>query len=316
MKRRPLLIFLICVLQACAATGLKTEKNKSIPEWVNNPHAFCSADEMCAVGSGLTQNRAKADARSGLAKIFETKIKTSFETVFTERNNSASLNVRDYISDESDVILQSVEIKETFETPDDIFALAVLNKPVATRITKQDLEKLDKKMLSLLNEDTPAAAVQLEKLYEERYNVNRRYTVLTGKPLAEKISYEQVYNNKKSRIGKRHVFLTVEGKSPASFSQTVQNVLTENGYTFADTFSKSTPEIIISLKEEKQHLNISGFVKYSYRFTLKGPDKNGVTTEILATTIEETGRNEKQAYANALESLTTYLSQNILNLNF
>jgi hypothetical protein len=156
----------------------------------------------------------------------------------------------------------------------------------------------------------------LEKLYEERYNVNRRYTVLTGKPWAEKISYEQVYNNKKSRIGKRHVFLKVEGKSPASFEQTVRTVLTENGYTFADTASEKTPKVIISLKKEKQPLNISGFVKYSYLFTMKGPDKNGVMTDVFATTIEETGRNEKQAYTNALASLTTYLSQNILNLNF
>lgn len=316
MKQRLLLIFLICVLQACAATDLKTEKNKSIPKWVNNPYALCSTDEMCAVGTGLTRNRSKTDARSELAKIFESKIKASFETVVTERNNNAVLNIRDYISDESDVILQSVEIKETFETPDEIFSLAVLNKPTATRITKQDLDKLDEKMHALLNEDTPAAAVQLEKLYEERYNINRRYTVLTGRAYAEKISYEQVYNNKKARTGKHHIFLTVEGNTPPSFAQTVRTVLTENGYTFADTASEKTPKVIISLKKEKQPLNISGFVKYSYLFTMKGPDKNGVMTDVFATTIEETGRNEKQAYTNALTSLKTYLTQNILNLNF
>ena len=224
--------------------------------------------------------------------------------------------MKDYISDESEVILEAVEIKETYESPEDVYALAVLNKPTAARVTKQDIDDLDKKMQALLKEDTPAAAVQLEKLYEERRGYNRRYTVLTGHPMDEVVGYDQVYGNKKDRIGKRHIFLTVDGKPNTAFDQAVRSVLKENGYTFAASASEETPKVTISFEEEEQYIKVKGFVKYAYHFTMKAPDKKGRMIDVLATTIEESGRNQKQAFKNALTSLKDYIKENILNLNF
>ncbi len=318
MKKRGFLmtVFLAIVLQACAATAATKTDAATQPKWVNNPSAACTKSEMCAVGTGASVKRAQADARNQIAKIFESKIKSSFETTFIDENDTSYSKVKDYISDESEVILESVEIKETYETPTDVYALAVLNKPTATRITKQDIDALDQKMQLLLKEDTPAAAVQLEKLYEERRGYNRRYTVLTGHPMPEQVTYDQVYGNKKDRIGKRHIFLTVDGKPNASFDQAVRSVLKENGYTFAASASEETPKVTISFEEEEQYMKVKGFVKYAYHFTMKAPDKKGKMIDVLATTIEESGRNQQQAFKNALTSLKTYIQENILNLNF
>ena len=318
MKKRVFLttVFLAIVLQACAATAATKKDAAAKPKWVNDPSAACTKSELCAVGTGASVKRAQADARNQIAKIFESKIKSSFETTFIDENDTSYSKVKDYISDESEVILESVEIKETYETPTDVYALAVLNKPTAARITKQDIDDLDQKMAALLKEDTPAAAVQLEKLYEERRSYNRRYTVLTGHPMDEVVGYDQVYGNKKDRIGKRHIFLTVDGKPNASFDQAVRSVLKENGYTFAASASEETPKVIISLEEEEQYLKVKGFVKYAYHFTMKAPDKKGKMIDVLATTIEESGRNQQQAFKNALASLKDYIKENILNLNF
>ena len=311
-------LFLSFALQACATTNAKTAAAGSKPKWVNDPSAACAAGELCAVGTGATVKRAQADARNQMAKIFESKITSSFETTYIEENDQNYSKVKDYISDESEVILQAVEIKETFEDAKsgDVFALAVLNKPTAARVTKQDIDDLDQKMTALLKEDTPAAAVQLEKLYEERRSYNRRYTVLTGHPAAEVVGYDQVYGNKKDRIGKRHIYLTVDGKPNAAFDQAVRSVLKENGYTFAASASEETPKVVISFQEEEQYIKVKGFVKYAYHFTMKGPDKKGRMIDVLATTIEESGRNQQQAFKNALESLKGYIKENVLNLNF
>ena len=321
MKRRLFLtgLFLAAFLQACATTGSSAKAAAgSKPKWVNDPSAGCIATELCAVGSGATVKRAQADARNQIAKIFESRIKSSFETTFIDENDKTYSKVKDFISDESEVILQAVEVKETYEDAKtgDVYALGVLNKPTAARITKQDIEDLDQKMTALLNEDTPAAAVQLEKLYEERRSYNRRYTVLTGHPMDEVVGYDQVYGNKKTRIGKRHIFLKVDGKPEKAFDQAVRSVLKENGYTFADSVSESTPKVIISFEEEEQYMKVKGFVKYAYHFTMKAPDGKGETIDVLATTIEETGRNRQQAFKNALETLKAYIKDNILNLNF
>lgn len=184
------------------AGQIKTGK----PEWINNPYAVCAKEELCAVGVGSGLNSAKADARSGLAKVFEARIKSSFESTLNQNDDETTSKIRDYVSESSDVLLNAVEIKETFDTPTDVYALAVLNKPAAARITQEEIDDLDQKMKALLQEDSPAAAVRLEKLYEQRRGLNQRHIVLTGSPVIEEVTYEQVYGNKKARIGKRHIF--------------------------------------------------------------------------------------------------------------
>lgn len=312
MIKRIFLTVLFLMTAAQAQAKSKQEK----PEWINNPYAVCAKEELCAVGVGSGLNSAKADARSGLAKVFEARIKSSFESTLNQNDDETTSKIRDYVSESSDVLLNAVEIKETFDTPTDVYALAVLNKPAAARITQEEIDDLDQKMKALLQEDSPAAAVRLEKLYEQRRGLNQRYIVLTGSPVIEEVTYEQVYGNKKVRIGKRHIFLSVAGKPDKAFDQTVRGVLKENGYTFADEADGRTPRVIISLQPEKQYSNIDGFVKYAYHFTMKAPDKKGKTIDVLATTLTETGRNERQAFSNALESLKAYLNENVLNLNF
>lgn len=312
MIKRIFLTVLFLMTAAQAQAKSKQEK----PEWINNPYAVCAKEELCAVGVGSGLNSAKADARSGLAKVFEARIKSSFESTLNQNDDETTSKIRDYVSESSDVLLNAVEIKETFDTPTDVYALAVLNKPAAARITQEEIDDLDQKMKALLQEDSPAAAVRLEKLYEQRRGLNQRHIVLTGSPVIEEVTYEQVYGNKKARIGKRHIFLSVAGKPDKAFDQTVRGVLKENGYTFADEADGRTPRVIISLQPEKQYSNIDGFVKYAYHFTMKAPDKKGKTIDVLATTLMETGRNERQAFSNALESLKAYLNENVLNLNF
>lgn len=312
MIKRIFLTVLFLMTAAQAQAKSKQEK----PEWINNPYAVCAKEELCAVGVGSGLNSAKADARSGLAKVFEARIKSSFESTLNQNDDETTSKIRDYVSESSDVLLNAVEIKETFDTPTDVYALAVLNKPAAARITQEEIDDLDQKMKALLQEDSPAAAVRLEKLYEQRRGLNQRHIVLTGSPVIEEVTYEQVYGNKKARIGKRHIFLSVAGKPDKAFDQTVRGVLKENGYTFADKADGRTPRVIISLQPEKQYSNIDGFVKYAYHFTMKAPDKKGKTIDVLATTLMETGRNERQAFSNALESLKAYLNENVLNLNF
>lgn len=306
----------LTVLLCAGIFPARAESDKEKPEWINNPYTVCNKAELCAVGIGAGLNSAKADARSGLAKVFEARIKSSFEAALNQNNDETTSKIRDYISESSDVLLNAVEIKETFETPTDIYALAVLNKPVAARITQEEIDDLDQKMKALLQEDSPAAAVRLEKLYEQRRGLNQRHIVLTGSPVIEEVTYEQVYGNKKVRIGKRHIFLRVAGRPDKAFDQAVRSVLKENGYTFAAIPDDRTPPVTISLQPEKQYSNIEGFVKYAYHFTMKAPDKNGKIIDVLATTLIETGRNEQQARSNALESLKVYLNENVLTLNF
>ncbi len=316
MKRLFLTIggfFFLFALTACAAD--KTVKTE-LPAWVNSPYASCSADELCAVGTASNFALAKADARNGLAKVFQARIKSSFESDTRVKNDDVSSEMRDFVSETSDVMLNATEIRETFKDNGKFYALATLDKNKAARITREEIDDLDEKMTALLQDESPAAAVRLEKLYEKRRGLNQRYITLAGESIPESVSYDQVYGNKKARVGKRHVYLSPKAGSKPSFVQTVRGVMTENGYTFATVPTEKTPVVHVSMTAERQFLKVDGFVKYDYHFVLSAPDKNGVDVERLATTFTESGLNENQAYSKAILSLKDYLKENILNLYF
>ena len=87
MKKRLSLtnLLLAFVLQACVITNTNAKTAaEAKPKWINDPAAACAPSELCAVGTGATVKRAQADARNQIAKVFESKIKSSFETTFID----------------------------------------------------------------------------------------------------------------------------------------------------------------------------------------------------------------------------------------
>ena len=311
MKRMLFVGFAAFLAVSCAhATAQKNER----PAWVDNPYKVCSADQMCAVGVGSRLKMARADARSGIAKIFESKIQSSFSSDLSSKNDEITQNVRERLDVETDMLIDAVEIKETYETPTDFYALAVLNKNTAVEKTIRELTLLDNQMRALTSDDTPASAVRMEELYFKRNGINQRYIVLTGKSYPETVTYDDVAKAKKNRIGKRHIFLNVNA-SPV-LESAIKQVLTQNGYTFAKNRTGETPSVTVSIVAERAHLNVEGFVKYVYHLTLSGPDKKGTAVELLSTSFDGSGRNEKQAAASIADEVKGYLAENILKLSF
>ena len=314
MRKNRFIPAVLAALAVASCAHARSGSQNDRPDWIDNPYKVCAKDEMCAVGVGSQLKMARADARSGIAKIFESRVQSSFSSTTASDNDAIAESVRDHLNVETDMLIDAVEIKETFETPTDYYALAVLNKNTAIEKTVRELQLLDSQMANLMRDTTPASAVKLEKTYFERVGINQRYIVLTGKSYPEEVTYDDVYKAKKSRVGARHIYL-VTNAAPV-LESAVKEVLTQNGYTFAKNRTQKTPAVRVKITPEQAHLNVAGFVKYVYHFTLSGPDKKGVEVELLSTSFDGSGRNEKQAAASVADDLKAYLSENILNLNF
>ena len=311
MKKAFLLLATLC-LASCASTG-DAKKEAGEPDWIKNPASVCSSDELCAVGEGRTPKRAKADARAALGKIFETKLAASFENTLSQDEEGTRERVRDSVAEETDIVLESVEIRETFENAKNVFALAVLNKDKAVKLLRRDMAKLDGDMEEMRSRKTPPSAIRLEKLFAERSGLNRRHVVLTGKDYMESLSYDDVKAYKKAVTGKK-IFLTTKGER--AFDKAIRNAMLENGYIFVSDPEKAAAQVTATVESDEQYLNVKGFVKYAFRFTLRGPDKTGKQVEQLVESFDETGRNEVQAAANATESLKKYLSEHLVDVKF
>lgn len=311
MKKALLLLTTLC-LASCASTG-GANKKAGEPAWVAHAASACASGELCAVGEGQTAKRAKTDARAALGKVFETKLAASYENVLSQDGDGVMERSRDSVSEQTDIVLEAVEIRETYEKGGNFFALAVLNKDKAAKLLKQDMDKLDEDMEIMRSRKTPPSAIRLEKLFAERSGLNRRYVVLTGKSRMESLSYNDVTAYKKAVTGKK-IFLTTKGAR--TFDKAVRNAMLENGYAFVADPEKAAARVTATIESDEQFLNVKGFVKYAFRFTLSGPDKSGKQVEQLVESFDETGRSEVQAAANATEALKKYLSEHLIDVKF
>ncbi|MBF0208221.1 MAG: hypothetical protein HQK53_15190, partial [Oligoflexia bacterium] len=132
--------------------------NSTRPAWINDPMSECQESmEICAVGSGMGEMKAEANARLAIAQIFETKIqgKKSFtkstsqeestKSVIATRagtkesksgssseQNVASSSVQEsslsQLDEITDAIVEGVMIKKKHQDKDAVYALAVLDK--------------------------------------------------------------------------------------------------------------------------------------------------------------------------------------------
>lgn len=203
LKAYALAFGLICVSFAVSA------KEAEQPEWVSNPTAKCHENEFCSVGIGSSAKKADADASSGIAKIFEAKVKASFSSTTESSNDEVSSAVSSSVSESVSATVSNMEIKERFQKGNTFYSFAVLNKDRSAKMVREKIGDIDERMEMLLTDDTAMSAAKLEKLYEQRLGLNQQHIVLAGKGIPSTVSYSDVFKNKKAKTGGKDFYLFV-----------------------------------------------------------------------------------------------------------
>ena len=306
---------LMCVAGlVCASFAPAGAKEAEPPKWVSNPASFCSESAFCAVGSGKTLKAATADARAGIAKIFQAQVKASFSSTTEADNDTVSSSAKANLSEESDVLLKSVEIKENFTRNDTVYALAFMDKAKVARIISAQINDIDSKMEAFLDDDQAASARMAEKLYEKRRDLNELMIVLMGKGIAERFSYDDVFKNRKEKTKGGDICLHFSGLQTEAFKRTIKNVLKNNGYVISNECSFT---ISVKLSAEEEPFDIDGLHKYAFTLSLKAKDTGtGKQTSLFETTLSEAGRNEKQTLPFILEQIKQELTDAVSDFSF
>ncbi|MDD2840604.1 MAG: LPP20 family lipoprotein, partial [Rickettsiales bacterium] len=151
----------------------------SNPEWINHPYKECASNEICASGYGKSSNSAKTDARNNILKYFETNVKSTFTSSLSSDEETIKNFSSEDMEELSSGILKGVKIKENFQNKEEYFAFAVLDKTVVAKELISDINKLDSQMKLLLAEKNPKYNKQLEKSYQKREELNKKYLILT-----------------------------------------------------------------------------------------------------------------------------------------
>ena len=321
-KKLIILALLLLGLSACASSkqaSLASLDKSAKPSWIASPWESCGIKEVCAVGSGDTQSRANADARSGIMKWFKSNIKSSarFAESADDDGFSSSASVETW--EGADGILKGVEIKENFEDAGGRhYSLAGFNKVAAAAAIRLKIGQLDEKMKSLLGDNTKKSIRMLEGYYNAREELNDQYLFLSGVSVPEAVTYAQVLKSRSSKIVKGLSYYVnirdIHGiDTPRQMTATVKEALTSIGNSVSADAYSSDRHVTGSLEAVKQHLNVSGFVKYQFVLKLDCAEGEKVINSLVTSETYE-GRSQQQAFEAALPKLKAYIHEHIYDL--
>ena len=282
----------------CTSFAVQAKEDKQ-PEWVNNPTSNCKEEEFCSVGIGSSEKKADADASSGIAKIFEAKVKASFSSTTESKDDEVSSAVTSSVSENVAATVSNMEIKER-----------------SAEMVREKIGDIDERMEMLLTDDTAMSAAKLEKLYEQRLGLNQQHIVLTGRGILATVSYSDVFKNKKEKMGGKDFYLFVAGTKNKSLEKSVKSLLLKNGFTFVKN-REGARVLTITVSKTQEPFAIPEMVKYEYTISIRIKNSgDGKTVELLEEAFEGTGLNEKQAFDEAVGEFEKYLKEHLEELEF
>ena len=304
----------ILLTSVCAFSSFAVQAKEEKPAWINNPYSVCGQELFCAVGTGENLKTAGTEARAGIAKIFQTQIQSSYASSVSQNNDDVQSSAKLSLSENTNVLLKTAEIKETFSDATGFYALASLDKNKAARIVGSEIADIDSKMETYLQDNTASSARKAEKLYEKRRGLNELIIVLVGRGVMETVSYEDVFKNRKEKTKGGDICLQFKGIAPAAFKTSVTNVLKNAGYAFSNDCSV---RLIADVAAQKVPYSLGGMHKYDFTISLKAHDiLTGKQSDLFETVLTEVGMSENQALPLVLNDLKQELSEAVGEFSF
>lgn len=299
----------------------------SKPKWLSSPDEFCPPTLLCAVGSGTGQMNAQINARAEIAKIFETKVKSkmtittsSSQTSDADSILSGGMDEDTYqqVTEAAEGVLDGVEIKESWEDDESVYALASLHKRKAADRLASKMDELDEKIKTHYDLGKRSDLSKCLKFLKVRTALDLRYEILKGRRYTNAISYSQIMKKKRAK-GKLGTTILLDFKEVGKISEVgtwvTEKLLEEDFKVTRRKKNTHTFTVKGALASEKQYFNVKGFVKYKFLLSLKSKNKNGEVVGSVSHTVLQTGRSFKQAYMNAIPSIKRFINEDLDQLN-
>ena len=235
------------VLTACSSTQ---------PEWVDKPaEQYPQQRYLSAVGEADDRSAADDRALANLAKIFEVAVSDrsmdfSQARVSADQSGLTTSNVQSasrYVSTEAKQVLEGAQLVESWQGQEGkTYSLAVLEKSPATRRFRESVRGADRQINDRVNyasQQAPnpvvalAALEQARKIENQRSNLNRNLTVVSGKGI--KATHDQASLEKLLRTALASLHFHAEADSP----ELQQNLESAVG-TLGITLDKEAPYLL------------------------------------------------------------------------
>jgi hypothetical protein len=233
------------------------------PDWLDKPaEQYPQQSYLSAVGEADDRSSADGRALANLAKIFEVAIKDnsldfSQAQVSSDQSGSAVNNIQTtsrYVSTEARQVLEGAQLVESWQAEEGkTYALAVLEKAPAERRFRDGVRNADRQIadrVKYASQQAPnpvaalAALEQARKIENQRSNLNRNLSVVSGKGIKahyDQASLEQLLRN---------ALVTLHFHAVADSPQLQQNLESAIG-ALGITLDKNAPyQLVASMDTE------------------------------------------------------------------
>lgn len=299
------------------------------PDWLDKPaEQYPQQRYLSAVGEADDRNNADSRALANLAKIFEVAIRdrsldfsqAKVSSDQSERTVSNTQETSRYVTTEARQVLEGAQLVESWQAEEGkAYALAVLEKAPAERRFRDGVRSADRQIEDRVNyasRQAPnpvvalAALEQARKIENQRSNLNRNLSVVSGKGI--KAQYDQASLEKLLR----NALVTLHFHAEADSTQLQQDLESAIG-ALGVTLDKNAPyQLIASMDTEPVQLKqgwywLRGSMELSLIYQGETLAKKRWPLKVSAT---DKGMVEQRAKDKLSEQMTTYLYELITSV--
>ena len=304
---------------------LLTSAQASAPDWFSDyvkANSGCDHQYLCAVGDGETLADALSEARSEVAKFFQTKVKakTQIANSTEQKSDNPSLGSFDEwtnktVSEETSELISGLEIKKQESIDGHSYVLMTLDRSKTAKMLKEKIDELDledSKLMELNSRFTYPKMMNNLMVIEA---FSDRYNLLTNAPLKLLVKKETLLS-KLNKLSPLKMSLTTVGKKlPTKLSHTLIDLLSPLKVVIVS--QKQSPKYTVRSEviTEEQYFKVDGFKKLNVVLRLELISNKGQTMGKMSALSEQVARTDEQAIENAIPDIKLYLQDNLDQLS-
>jgi hypothetical protein len=310
---------LLFLLAACASSH--KQQSPPLPAWVDQPMSECMESmEICAVGEGPNRDSAETKARESLAKYFETRVSSTSIYSMSIKDTTAGNKeegASNRLEEATQEILKGVRVVAAHTREDRAWILMSMDKRKGAGILAREMDVLDEEMKAHLERKKGASFTKIEKILPLRRALDERYSLLAGREYPEKVTMKDVNDWRKARSLKGiTVSLNITTESTLERVRPfVIKALIDREYKVRESPESAQYLIEGKAASSKEHLNIKGHEKYSFKVDLVVKNASGEKKGALLVKAASVGRSQEQCLERALPEIEKIIEEQIDELN-
>lgn len=290
------------------------------PQWFINPD--CGEANLCAVGMGETSKAALGDARTEMAKFFQTEVrsKTQLNSSSVQKDlNAGSGSFEEWTtkssSEETSEILTGVEVKKQEVVDGVSYVLLALDRKVFSNNLRNKIEELDNENVKLLEGRSRFAIPKVLKNLSIIETLQTRFLLVSKEKLIIHVSKNTVLEKILKLKPIKFKIVSVKKKLPSKINHLLTDILTKIKVVIVPSTQSAKYILKCELVTEDQYLKIEGFKKVNVQLKLELQNNKNAVLGKMSVIDEQVARTLEQAIEKAIPQISEYTLENINQLS-